>query len=173
MEENELNESLLPVTEELRKRTFEFLNKNNIKLPIEVENSLSDVFDENDFTSDEDDVINIYFKEDLEDFLTDTMCLKQLNIQVKGGNSSGEILEKYSYYGVLSTENAFSENIGLYDGETLVNQLSLIEPSALNKLENPADFCIVVIEESEFHMGEYTVIPRLYIYIPTSGENIE
>ena len=117
--------------------------------------------------------LNSGFKEDLEDFLTDTVLITQLNIQVKGGNSSGEILDKYSYYGVLNTENAFYENIGLYDGETLIKQHSLIEPTDTNKLEDPNDFCIVVIEEQEFHMGEYTVMPRLYIYIPKSGEGIE
>ena len=115
----------------------------------------------------------IYFKEDLEDFLTDTMLLKQLNVQVKGGNSSGDILDKYSYYGELKTTNAYTENTGLYDGEELVNQLTKIDPTAINQLENPADFCIVVIEETEFHMGEYNVTPRLYIYIPTSGEGID
>lgn len=161
------------ITHQLKQKTFEFLSKNNIELPIDVKNALNDVFDENDFTSDEEDVINIYFKEDLEDFQTDTVLLTQLNVQIKGGNSSGEILDKYTYYGNLITENAFYENIGLYDGETLVRQHSLIEPTDTNKLEDPNDYCILVIEEQEFHMGEYTVIPRLYIYIPKSGEGIE
>ena len=167
-----INPSEQEITEQLRQKTFEFLQKNNIQLPIDVKNALNDVFDENDFTSDEEDIINIYFKEDLEDFLTDTLLITQLNIQVKGGNSSGEVLDKYSYYGVLNTDNAFYENIGFYDGETLIKQHSLIEPTDTNKLEDPNDYCIVVIEEQEFHMGEYTVIPRLYIYIPTSGEGI-
>ena len=161
------------VTEELRKNTFNFLEKNNIELPFNVKDALNDAFDENDFTSDEDDIINIYFKEDLEDFLTDTLLLTQLNIQVAGGNSSGDVLDKYTYYGNLITANAFYENIGFYNGEELVKQHSLIEATDTNKLENPNDFCIVVIEEQEFHMGEYTVIPRLYVYIPKSGEGIE
>jgi len=156
----------------LKEKTKEFLKRNNIQLTIEIQNALEDAFDENDFTEDEDSV-NIYFKEDLENFLTDTMLLKQLNVQVKGGNSSGDILEKYTYYGELSTTNAYSENTALYDGETLVSQLTFIEPTAINKLENPVDCCIVVIEETEFHMGEFNVVPRLYLYIPTSGENIE
>ncbi len=161
------------ITKLLRQKTFEFLEKNNINMPDDVKTALNDVFDENDFTSDEDDVINIYFKEDLEDFLTETALLTQLNIQVKGGNSSGEVLDKYTYFGNLITENAYYENIGFYDGETLIKQHSLIEATDTNRLEDPNSFCIVVIEEQEFHMGEYTVIPRLYIYIPKSGEGIE
>ena len=161
------------ITHQLKQKTFEFLSKNNITLPETVNEELNNVFDENDFTSDEEDVINIYFKEDLEDFLTDTVLITQLNIQVKGGNSSGEVLDKYTYYGTLNTDDAFYENIGFYDGEVLVKQHSLIEPTDTNKLADPNDFCIVVIEEQEFHMGEYTVIPRLYIYIPKSGEGIE
>lgn len=163
---NELN-----INAELKAQTTEFFSKNNIQLPIEVQNAISDVFDENDFN--DDDSVNIYFKEDLDSFQSDTMLLKQLNVQVRGGNSSGDILDKYSYYGVLTTEGAYSENIALYDGEEMINQLSYIEPTEINKVENPDDYCVVVIEESEFHMGEYNVIPRLYIYVPKNGEGIE
>ena len=82
-------------------------------------------------------------------------------------------MDKYTYYGNLIVENAFNENIALYDGETMINQISNIEATDTNKLENPEDYCIVLIEEQVFHMGEFTVIPRLYIYIPESGEGIE
>lgn len=166
-----INESQ-SATEELRKNTLDFFDRNKIVLPIEVTNALSDVFDENDFTSDDDDVINIYFKEDLEDFLTDTTIITQLNVQVKGGNSSGEILNKYSYYGVLKTEQAYTEDIGLYDGENLISHVSYIEPTDTNKLEDPNDYCIVLIEEQEFHYGDFITVPRLYMYLPVSGENI-
>ena len=62
MENNEIN-----VTEELRKKTFDFFKNNGIQLPIPVDNALCDVFDENDFTESADDetVINIYFKEEM------------------------------------------------------------------------------------------------------------
>ena len=160
-------------TEDLRERTFNFFKNNKIELPIPVDNALSDVFDENDFeASAMDEAINIYFKEDIDSFLTDTLIIRQINTQVKGGNSSGLVLDKYDYYGVLKTKGAETINYALYDGEEIINQVRLVEPTGPNVLDNPADWCIVLIEETEFHMGELQIIPRVYIYVPTSGEGI-
>lgn len=171
MENNEID-----VTEELRKKTFDFFKNNGIQLPIPVDNALCDVFDENDFTESADDetVINIYFKEDLESFLDETKIINQLNTQVNGGNSSGLILEKYDYYdqNVLRTAGAEYHNFGLYSGEDMIKQLLLVEPKNTNTIDNPVDWCICVIEETEFNHGELTITPRLYIYCPLSGEGI-
>lgn len=163
------------VTELLRKKTFEFFKANGIVLDTKVDNALCDVFDENDFNpTAKDESINIYFKEDIEDFLNDTAIITQINTQVTGGNSSGLVLEKFDYYdqNLLRTSGAETHNYGLYDGESLVKQLLLIEPKNTNIIDNPVDWCICVIEETEFNHGQVTVTPRAYIYCPLSGEGI-
>jgi hypothetical protein len=42
----------------------------------------------------------------------------------------------------------------------------LIEPKTTNHLDNPNDWCVVLIEEKVFEMGNYEVTPRLYVYVP-------
>ena len=162
------------VNNEYKKRTFDFFKNNNIDLPIPVKNAIEDAFDENDFVQTEngDDVVNIYFKEDLEDFLRDTTIYRQLNVQVMGGNSSCDILDPFVYYGDIDFTNAINENINLYNGEEEIKNVSNINAQDTNKLADPNDYCVLIIEESECHMGEYSTMIRLYIYVPSSGENV-
>jgi hypothetical protein len=162
----DLNEAGNAITESLKKKLFDYLAKANVSIPGSVETSINQVFDENTFTSDDDNIINVYDKNELEDFEQETMMLTQLNVQVRGGNSSGDVLSKYTYYGNLETTGAYSENIAMYDGETLVEQVRLIEPKTTNHLDNPNDWCVVLIEEKVFEMGNYEVTPRLYVYVP-------
>lgn len=163
------------ITEELRKKTIEFFERNKIDLPIRVRNGIDDVFDENDFTSDEEDVINIYFKEDLEDFEKDTVLSVDLNIQATGGNSSGDLFNKFTYYedNSLDTKNAVSQHIHLYDGEDRLDSVLDIDAIESNHLENPNDWGVFLIEEQRFEMGNYEKTQRLYIYSPLSGKGVE
>ncbi len=163
------------ITEALRKKTFEFFEKYRIELPVQVKNGISDVFDENDFTSDEEDVINIYFREDLEDFEMDTALSVDLNVQATGGNSSGDIFNKFTYYepNSLETKNAVSQHIHIYDGEEMLDSILNIDATASNHLENPNDWGIFLIEEQRFEMGNYEKTQRLYIYSPVSGKGVE
>jgi high-affinity Fe2+/Pb2+ permease len=164
--DNDLLNEEKAVTNGLHQKIMKYFEDKGIKIPGQVESAINQVFQENNFPSDEEGVLNIYGKSDLESFETDTMLLTQLNVQVKGGNSAGDILSKYTYYGTLDTKDAFQEDIGLYDGEELIDQVRLQKASKTNHLENPNDWAVFLIEEKVFEMGSYEVTPRIYIYAP-------
>src|SRR5574344_499113 len=111
--DNDLLNEEKAVTNGLHQKILNYFEDKGIKIPGQVESAINQVFQENNFPSDEEGVLNIYGKSDLESFETDTMLLTQLNVQVKGGNSAGDILSKYTYYGTLDTKDAFQEDIGL------------------------------------------------------------
>lgn len=166
-------ESKINLTEDLKIRTLKYFEDHKIELPISVKNSIEDVFDEQDFDHKypEDDAVNIYSKNDIEEFEADTSVYTELNVQVGNNCSSGDLVNKYSYYGKLNTNNAYTEYITLYDGENIINELKKIEKTTNNKLEDPNDFCVVVLEEQTFGQGNFESIPRVYIYVPKVWED--
>lgn len=165
-EDEILLETRQKVIKSLHSRVFDYFKNNKITIPEQVITAINQVFEDVSFSSDDDDVVSIYGKNDSADFETDTELFTQLNIQVDGGNSSGDIVSKYTFYGKLDAENAYTENIGLYSGEKLIDTIHDIKPQHSNKIENLNDWCIVVINEEIFEMGEFNETPRLYIYAP-------
>lgn len=166
MSMDDLTEAGDLLTSSLKRKLLNYLMESKIDVPSNVRAAIDQVFEENTFTSDEDGIINVYDSGEADDFEQETMMLTQLNVQVRGGNSSGDVLSKYTYYGSLDTSGACSENIGLYDGEDLVEQVRLVEPKGTNRLANRNDWCVILIEEKVFEMGDYEVTPRLYVYVP-------
>lgn len=156
------------LSETLKIKTLKYFEERNIEIPIPVKNAIEDVFDENDFNHEypDDDAVSLYSKNDIDEFEADTCVFTELEIQVGEGYSSGDVINKFTYYGELSTANAYTEYINLYNGEELVNEVKKIEKTSNNKLINPDDFCVIVLEEQIFRYGEFESIPRVFIYVP-------
>lgn len=156
------------MTEDLRQRTFKYFSDRNIELPVAVQNAINDAFDEHDFDHNypDDDAVSIYSKTDIDEFEGDTNVFTEIEVQVGNGYSSGDIINKYSLYGTLSIAGAYTEYINLYNGDELIDNVKSIEKSRNNKLEDPNDFCVILLEEEIFGEGNFEAIPRLYIYVP-------
>lgn len=158
---------------QLKETVLQYFADREIQIPLTIKNCIEDVFSETDFLSETEDNLNIYFKEDLVEFETDTMITTIVNVQVHGGNSAGYHLTKYTYYGeLLTTPEAYTKQITLFNGEEDLVRIDDFMATETNKLVDPNDFCIVVIYDHSFEMGDYTVTPRLYIYLPLSGEGV-
>lgn len=139
----------------------EFFSSNKIEMTEEVKTALQNVFEENDFDGDLDDPINIYFKNNKEDYLNDTKCSVTLDIELNK-LSSGTIFSHYNYLG--KTKVSYSENIILEENGDVLERISEIAESKASFNEN--EFNILVIEQVSFLDGELARTPRLYIYIP-------
>lgn len=156
------------INEELKENTFKYFKEKNISIPIDVYRAIETVFDEVSFekTFTNEDSISLYSIDDIDEFEGDTSVFTELNIQIGSEYSSGDLINKYSYYGKLNTKGAYTEYINLYDGEELINEVKKVEKSNNNQLENKNDWCIVLLEEQKFSEGTFESIPRLYIYAP-------
>ena len=143
-----------------------YLSKYNIQIPPRISSALKDMLDENDFIY-SDDVIHIYFKEDLESFEAETECANILYFDIsENNNSSFDIISKYTYYGNLIINNSYAEDLKIINNDQEVYNISEIVPNNLNKLENPNDYCLIVLVERLFENKEYSEIPRIYFYVP-------
>lgn len=160
--------------EKIKQKLYDYLQSYKITIPDRIRKSINDVFDENDFV-DSDDVMYIYFKNDLEMFESETACANIIYFDIsKNRKSSFDIVTKYTYYGKLDFNNSFTEDIKIINDESEIYEVSNIIPTDFNKLENPEDYCIIVLVERIFENGEYSEIPRLYFYVPQEiPENID
>ena len=143
----------------------EFFAESNIEIPIAVLNSIEDVFDEND----ELESVDIYLKNDLEEFSKDSFIENTINISIDN-ISTGCYHSTYTYYGIL--------NFAIKEQNLLVKNGEVIE--VINDFDNQQngeidfkheDWALYLLETAEFKDGELTQKYDLKIYCPELGES--
>jgi hypothetical protein len=153
------------MSEKLQK-ILDFFKENQIELPIDVNNALEDVFNENE----EVDNVDMYFREDAEVFEEDIILANNVNADLKGP-SSGSMNNVFTYYGEI--DYSMSEFIRLVDGEELIEEITMIDQLEVPSRLNRDMYAIVLIENVQWEKGEVKREPHLYVYCPEKVEGEE
>jgi biotin-(acetyl-CoA carboxylase) ligase len=154
------------MNEKLQK-TLEFFKNQNIQLPIEVGNSLEDVFTENDNIND----VDIYFKEDIDLLQMDLVLVNEVDAYLEKP-SSGNINNTFTYYGEV--DYSLSELVNLYDDkDNVLLDITNINNQGRATIVKPDMYAVVLIENVVWGEGKMEKKPKLYIYCPESGQSEE
>jgi hypothetical protein len=152
--------------QEKLKKILDFFKENKVELPIDVNNALEDVFNENK----EIDEVNIYFKEDADLFEDDLILTNNVVADLKNP-SSGSVNNVFTYYGEV--DFSLSEFVRLVDGEEVVEEITSIDrldnPSKLNR----ESYAVILVENVKWEKGEVTRKPNLSIYCPQNSPDAE
>ena len=152
----------------LKKQVLDYFTSNKIEVPEEIQKHIDSVF--NEFEFDQEDSVNIYFQEDLELFESDLTVNNINNVHIDGV-SNGVYTGTYTY--TENIEYIINEKTELYSGNEAIETLVDIASDERSTIESPADWAVVVLETITYGDGEFTRIPRLYIYSPNEGAGIE
>lgn len=154
---------------ELYNQVLDYFKNNNITIPQNILTCIEQAFDEFEFV-DEDNSVNLYFKEDAETFENDLTITNANNINING-MSSGVYTATYTY--TDNVDYIVNEKTDLmFDNEVIETTVDLMSTER-SVMESESDWVIVVTETISYGDGDFTRIPRLYIYSPFSGEGIE
>lgn len=154
---------------ELYNQVLEYFKSNNITIPQNILTCIDQAFDEFEFI-DEDNSVNLYFKEDAETFENDLTITNANNINING-MSSGVYTATYTY--TDNVDYIVNEKTDLmFDNEVIETTVDIMSTER-SVMESESDWVIVVAETISYGDGDFTRIPRLYIYSPVSGEGIE
>ena len=154
---------------ELYNQVLEYFKSNNIVIPQNILDCIDQAFDEFEFI-DEDNSVNLYFKEDAETFENDLTITNANNINING-MSSGVYTATYTY--TDNVDYIVNEKTDLmFDNEVIETTVDIMS-NERSVMESESDWVIVVAETISYGDGDFTRIPRLYIYSPVSGEGIE
>ena len=149
--------------DEKYKQVLEFFEKEKIKLPEEIKNTLKDVFDENENIND----IYSYFKEDLKDFEDDLRLKKYVYVDKNNEKSFIEVDNVFSYYGIINY--SLEEKTVFLDGNEVLEEITMIENGASSTLDDPEDFAIIVVEKLEWRNNEKeTRKSDIFLFCPES-----
>jgi len=154
--------------EVLKKQVINYFTSNNIEIPEDILAHINTVFEEFEFN--QEDSVNIYFQEDLELFESDLTINNTNNIHIDGP-SNGIYTGSYTY--TENIEYIINEKTDLYAGEEVIETLVEIVSEERSIITSPADWAVVVLETITYGEGEFTRIPRLYIYSPNEGAGIQ
>ncbi len=155
--------------EALYNQVLDYFKNNNITIPQDILTWIETAFNEFDFI-DEDNSVNLYFKEDAETFENDLTITNANNINING-MSSGVYTATYTY--TDNVDYIVNEKTDLmFDNEVIETTVDLMSTER-SVMESESDWVIVVTETISYGDGDFTRIPRLYIYSPVSGEGIE
>lgn len=155
--------------EALYNQVLDYFKNNNITIPQDILTWIETAFNEFDFI-DEDNSVNLYFKEDAETFENDLTITNANNINING-MSSGVYTATYTY--TDNVDYIVNEKTDLmYNNEVIETTVDLMSTER-SVMESESDWVIVVTETISYGDGDFTRIPRLYIYSPVSGEGIE
>ena len=152
--------------QEKLKKIKDYFSQNDVNLPIDVNNALEDVFNENDEIEDGE----VYFKEDAELFEDDLILANELNVDYKGP-SKGSINNVFTYYGEV--DFSLSEFVSLVDGDKVIEEITRIDQLDRPSQLNAEMFAIVLIEKVSWQDGELERVPHLYIYCPYDAKEGE
>ena len=147
---------------ELKKSLLSYLEKSKVNVDSEIRGVIDQVFEEFDFTS-QDDAISIYFKDSIAEMQEDLTLNNTYDIKVNGV-SSGSYTATYTY--TDNIEYVINENTDLYYDDEVVENLLSISSNEKTKITNPNEWVITVTETIDFGNNEFTRIPRLYMYCP-------
>ena len=144
---------------------LDYFTANEIELSIEIQNSIKDAFEENDTI----DTVECYFKEDVETFAKDiTLCKKV--ISNLNGESSGENVDVYSYYG--DPEFIVDEHIEVRRGDEILSVVTDIQNDDTTIFDRE-DYVILLLEKHKWSGTEYTTENVLLIYCPKESPSDE
>jgi hypothetical protein len=145
------------------KKIYEFFEESKVELPIDVKNAMEDVFTENDGVED----VDIYFLEDSELFEQDLTLKNEVNVYLNSP-SKGSSNNVFTYYGEI--DFSLSEFVRLYDGETLLEEITRIDLSESPSKLNDSMYAVVLIERLKWEDGKLARHLKLHIYCPKSSE---
>ena len=163
-----MNEEVINKTEneELKGQLLNLFKEDKIDLDPEVVDVFNEVFDEFELANGEEDSINVYYKEDKEVFESDLTINNNYQIKVNG-LSSGVYTATYTF--IDNLEYAMNEKTDLvYDDTVIETLVDFVNKDARTMIRDENEWCIVVTERITLENGEYTRIPRLYIYVPVN-----
>jgi len=141
-------------------KILKFFSESKIELPIDVANSIEDVFNENENI---DDAV-IYFREDLNELEADLIIVNEVDAYLDKP-SSGSIQNTFTYYGDI--DYSVSEFVSLYgEKERVVEIITAINNQELPSRIKPDSYAVILIENVEWGEGKITRKPILYIYCP-------
>lgn len=157
--------------EQLKQQTLDLFMTNNIEIDSDITDVFNEVFEDFELATGADDSVNIYFKEDLKSFENDMTINNCFQIKVNG-ISSGVYTATYTY--VDNIEYLMNERTDLLYNATVVEKLvEFVDKDRTSIVKDPEEWCIVVTETITWENGEYSRVPKLFIYVPVSGANVE
>lgn len=152
----------------LKNNIIEYFKECNIEIPSEVKEAIDQVFEEFEFISNEDDDANIYMKEDILDFQDDLTITNAYNIVIDG-ISAGVYKATYTYYG--DVDYVVNERTDLEYKKEVIETLTDFQYSNKTTIKDPSNWIVTVAESINWGDGDYTRIPKLYIYCPHKGDS--
>ena len=153
------------MSKEKLKQILVFFKDEGVTIPMDVRNSIEDVFNENENING----AHIYFKEDAIQFENDLVLVNEVKAQLKG-NSTGKSNNVFTYYGEI--DYSLSEFVKLYDGELLLEDITHIDRQMERSRVNPTSWAVVLIEKVQWESGEITRESQLFIYCPHESEDV-
>jgi hypothetical protein len=151
---------------EKHQRLLEFFKEEGVELPIDVNNALEDVFNENDKIED----VDVYFKEDAELFGEELVLINDVKAQLKGP-SEGKSNNVFTYYGEV--DYSLSEFVKLMDGDKVLEDITNVDQLDMPTTVNKSMFAIVLVEYVEWKDSAVTKKPRLYVYCPQESKDAQ
>ena len=145
-------------------KILEFFKSEKIELPIDVNNAIEDVFNENDTINN----VDIYFREDANVFESDLLLENRVDAHLNKP-SSGSVNAVFTYYGDI--EYSLSEFVTLYNDENEVEeQITSIDNRDSHSRLDPDRYAVVLLEKITWENGKIERTPNLFIYCPEGGE---
>ena len=151
---------------EKHQRLLEFFKEQGVELPIDVNNALEDVFNENDSVED----VNIYFKEDADLFGEDLILVNDVKAQLKGP-SEGKSNNVFTYYGEV--DYSLSEFVKLMDGDKVLEEVTNVDQIDAATTINQSMFAIVLIERVEWKDAKISKKAEMYVYCPQESKDAQ
>jgi len=141
-------------------KIIEFFEEEEVEIPIEVRNSIEDVFNENDQLG----TVDIYFREDHSALQEDLMLTNRVECYL-GKPSIGSSNNVYTHHGEI--DYSLSEFVTLYDENgNIVEEITRIDNSGMPTIIEPNTWAVVMIEKVEWVTDKLDRIPKVYIYCP-------
>jgi hypothetical protein len=153
------------MTEKFEK-LLEFFKEQEVTVPTDVKNSIEDVFNENDNVED----VDIYFKEDSDLFEDDLILVNDVSLYLSSP-SKGSINNVFTYYGEI--DFSLTEFTKLYDGETLLEDITKVDQLDRPSKVNSEMFAVVLVENVKWELGKLARKPHLYIYCPFNSKDAQ
>ena len=153
----------------LKEGILNILKDNGIEPATNILGALDQVFDEFEFISSGGDDAFLYMKSDILEFQEDMTFTNAYNIVVDG-ISSGVYNATYTYTGDI--DYVVNEQTDLMYKNEVIETLVEFKYQNKTKVKNPDEWVITVVETIHFGDGDYSRIPKLYIYCPYEEKDI-
>lgn len=153
-------------SKQLKESVLNYFKELNITLEPRILESFDQAFDDFDFISQENDDVNIYMKEDINEFQDDLTMTNAYDIVIDG-ISSGIYNATYTY--IDNIEYITNEKTDLRYKDEVIEELVNFQYTRKTKVIDPNEWVISVKETITWTNGDYIRMPKLYIYCPYEG----